>query len=62
MMLVEVQIECPHCGAPFMTFADTSEGDYTTVEDCAVCCRPMEISFSCECEGGRLEGAEATAL
>ena len=59
-MVVEVQIECPHCGAPFATFADTSEGDYTTIEDCAVCCRPMEIAFACE--PGRINGAEASAL
>ncbi len=46
-MLVEVQIECPHCGAPFTTVADTSGGDYTTIEDCFVCCRPMELAFAC---------------
>ncbi|MDE1170515.1 MAG: CPXCG motif-containing cysteine-rich protein [Verrucomicrobium sp.] len=60
-MLVEVQIECPHCGAVFTTVADTSEGDYTTVEDCAVCCRPMELSFSCA-EPGRLDGTEVRPL
>ena len=59
-MLVEAPIACPHCGAPFTTVADTSEGDYTTVEDCAVCCRPMEIAFICT--PGRLESASATAL
>jgi len=59
-MLVEVQIECPHCGAPFTTFADTSEGDYAAVEDCAVCCRPMEIAFSCQ--PGRIDRAEVSPL
>jgi hypothetical protein len=24
--------------------ADLSEGSYTTIEDCQVCCRPMEIT------------------
>jgi hypothetical protein len=47
-MLVEVQIECPHCGAPFATVADTSSGDYVTIEDCFVCCRPMELAIACE--------------
>jgi transcription elongation factor Elf1 len=42
-MLQEVSIECPHCGELFVTTADLSEGSYTTVEDCQVCCRPMEI-------------------
>jgi hypothetical protein len=60
-MLVEAQIECPHCGALFTTVADTSAGDYVTVEDCAVCCRPMELAFACP-EPGQLDGAEVRPL
>jgi hypothetical protein len=59
-MLVEVQIECPHCGAPFTTVADTSAGGYTTIEDCFVCCRPMEIAV--ECEPGEVTGVDTRAL
>jgi len=44
-MLEEISIECPHCGELFFTTADLSEGSYSTVEDCQVCCRPMEITI-----------------
>ncbi len=27
---------------------DTSQGDYLTVEDCTVCCRPIQFTFGCE--------------
>jgi hypothetical protein len=47
-MLVPIDLECPHCGEVFSTFADTSEGNYETIEDCAVCCRPMTVRIECE--------------
>ena len=47
-LLVETDVECPHCGEPWTLAVDTSQGDYTTVEDCTVCCRPILFSFSCE--------------
>ena len=30
------------------SMADTSHGDYTTIEDCEVCCAPMNIEVICE--------------
>jgi hypothetical protein len=33
--------------------ADTSQGDYSTIEDCEVCCAPMNIEVICEL--GRVE-------
>ena len=33
--------------------ADTSQGDYSTIEDCEVCCAPMNIEVTCE--PGRVE-------
>ena len=47
-MIIEIQVECPHCGEIFVTTADTSEGDYSTIEDCQVCCAPMTIEITCE--------------
>ena len=44
---MEIEIECPHCGEIFTSSADTSEGDYTTIEDCQVCCAPMNIEIIC---------------
>jgi hypothetical protein len=38
--------------------ADTSQGDYSTIEDCEVCCAPMNIEVICE--PGRVEEARVT--
>lgn len=52
-VLVEIQIQCPHCGEVITSTADTSQGDYSTIEDCEVCCAPMNIEIICE--PGRVE-------
>ena len=57
-MLVEIEIECPHCGEVIVTTADTSEGDYTTIEDCQVCCAPMTLQV--RCEPGRVDEVRVT--
>jgi hypothetical protein len=57
-VLVEIQVECPHCGEVFTSTADTSQGDYTTIEDCQVCCAPMNIEVICE--PGRVEEVRVT--
>ena len=37
-------IACPYCGEPLTIDVDPSGGRRQVyVEDCAVCCRPMEI-------------------
>jgi hypothetical protein len=46
--VVEVEIECPYCGEVFPTTVDTSQGGGSTIEDCAVCCRPIALRFECE--------------
>ena len=47
-VLVEIQFQCPHCGEIITSTADTSQGDYSTIEDCEVCCSPMNIEVICE--------------
>jgi hypothetical protein len=47
-VLIEIQVQCPHCGEIITTTADTSQGDYSTIEDCEVCCAPMTIEVRCE--------------
>jgi hypothetical protein len=40
----EHTIACPYCGEPLSIDVDPSGGRRQVyVEDCAVCCRPMEI-------------------
>ncbi|MCE0483061.1 MAG: CPXCG motif-containing cysteine-rich protein [Methylacidiphilales bacterium] len=57
-MLVEIEIQCPHCGETIVTTADTSQGDYQTIEDCEVCCAPMTIQV--KCHPGEVEDIRVT--
>jgi hypothetical protein len=43
-MLEETWIDCPYCGEVFMTLVDGSGGSQDYIEDCPVCCRPIEIA------------------
>ena len=38
-----VAIHCPYCGESYDTVVDVSAGSQSYIEDCAVCCRPIEI-------------------
>ena len=42
-MLEFVEITCPYCGESFETGVDASAGSTSYIEDCQVCCRPMEV-------------------
>lgn len=44
-----VTIQCPYCGEAFETPVDLSAGSSSYVEDCQVCCQPIEIG--CEVDG-----------
>jgi hypothetical protein len=43
--LNEIEVECPYCGAPFSVLVDTSAGDNDYIEDCQVCCQPIEFKL-----------------
>jgi hypothetical protein len=47
------RIECPYCGEPFETRVDLSAGSASYVEDCQVCCQPIEMQLEVG-DGGRL--------
>jgi hypothetical protein len=42
---------CPYCGEPGEALLDLSGGDQSYIEDCAVCCRPIQFEL-------RTDGAE----
>ncbi len=44
-MLETITLACPYCGESFATSVDLSGGSQRYVEDCAVCCRPIEVSL-----------------
>ena len=43
-----VELCCPCCGEVFTTFIDTSQASFSTIEDCQVCCRPMQVDVECD--------------
>jgi transcription elongation factor Elf1 len=45
---VEHSFNCPHCGEEISMVLDLSVHRQSYVEDCEVCCRPIEISYSVE--------------
>ena len=38
-----VAVQCPYCGERFETAVDLSAGPFSYVEDCQVCCQPIEL-------------------
>jgi hypothetical protein len=40
-----VRVACPYCGEDFETSADASAGLCSYVEDCQVCCQPIEMEL-----------------
>jgi len=49
-LLVEQTITCPYCGEPIVILLDGSAGDQSYIEDCQVCCQPMQISLAVDSE------------
>ena len=50
-----VSVSCPYCGEPFQTLVDLSAGSAEYIEDCQVCCRPIQFHLELDHEG-QLEG------
>ncbi len=48
---------CPHCGERISMLLDLSAGSQHYVEDCEVCCNPVEITY--RVEEGALSSFEA---
>ena len=44
-MIETITIQCPYCGESYETVVDLSAGSQRYVEDCAICCRPIEIAL-----------------
>ena len=47
----EIEIDCPYCGERIVVLVDTSAGDQEYIEDCQVCCRPINLFVSLDEEG-----------
>lgn len=46
--LEEKRIGCPYCGETLTIVLDLSAGSQAYVEDCQVCCQPMQVSFAAD--------------
>lgn len=56
--LVSHSVACPYCGETVDILIDTSIEQQNYIEDCSVCCRPMEINATCD---GSVVNADARA-
>jgi len=57
---VEYFFQCPHCWERISMVLDLSVSGQTYVEDCEVCCHPIEVRYTVE--EGVVCGFEARAL
>lgn len=59
MLETHVEITCPHCGESILLFFDLSVEEQSYIEDCAVCCRPMQVSY--EVDSGEVSNLSVEA-
>lgn len=52
------EFQCPYCGETGGTSVDLTTRELHFIEDCHVCCRPMDIHFEFD-ERGELAGVTA---
>jgi hypothetical protein len=50
-MIYDILVACPYCGERFETSVDASGGSMDYIEDCAVCCRPIEFRIAVDAAG-----------
>jgi hypothetical protein len=57
---VEIELSCPYCAAPVTMLVDPSVPSQTYVEDCEVCCNPIEVSY--RSDGEAITAFEARSI
>ncbi|HET6432941.1 CPXCG motif-containing cysteine-rich protein [Dyella sp.] len=50
-MLDAVMIHCPYCGEPIEILIEPAEDSQSYVEDCQVCCRPIQVAVQVDPDG-----------
>ena len=51
-MLPVTHADCPYCGEAIELVIDDSVEHQTYIEDCAVCCRPINVDVFIDEDGG----------
>ncbi len=60
--LLEVGVQCPYCWERFTLLIDGSVDQQEYVEDCEICCRPIDFSIVVdEDERARVEARQQDA-
>ena len=59
-MEIEHFFTCPYCWQEISFVLDLSAGEQSYIEDCEVCCRPINIRFAVD--GDSLIDVEAEAI
>ena len=54
-MLESQDYQCPYCGEPVEALLDLSGGDQQYIEDCPVCCRPIQFELQTDGDGWDLQ-------
>ena len=50
-MVRSILTHCPYCGERITLMADDSVEEQRYIEDCEVCCRPMEVHVTVDADG-----------
>ncbi len=48
--LIETRVQCPYCWEEFSLLVDASVESQEYVEDCEVCCRPIDFVVEVDAE------------
>ena len=54
-----VEVQCPYCGEAYGTHVDLTGGSCQYIEDCQVCCQPIQVTLDVN-DAGELMGVDAT--
>ena len=54
-MLESQDYQCPYCGEPVEALLDISGGDQQYIEDCPVCCRPIQFELQTDGDSWNLQ-------
>ncbi len=49
--LESAHVNCPYCGEPLEITVDASVGRQDYIEDCQVCCRPIQFRIRVSADG-----------
>ncbi len=56
-----LEVSCPYCSEDILIRLDLSAGSQSYVEDCQVCCQPIQLSMGVAADGS-LESLDAARM